>query len=352
MPSSPEGHSGHSSGGLDSTSGQGVFLVGGTASGSNKRACEQCIALKVKCVVPRSADLLNANASDPCRRCVKKGLECVFTTPKKRGRPRKGLQQAVVVNKEERGTSATTRDSSSLVSNSPEGSVQKTTPSSSGQPAPEFPNELPPMSFADAIQAMDFWVASHRQNQQQQALPPLQLNDIALMQPPMAPADLFLVALPSPEVVRLCLQVYIDSAERRTPMFHRSHLDSPSTLLLCSVLLVTPFSSWIPIPGTESPQLRASWERSLFQTTKRELLALLTSPPQLWDTTAVASLMVLRGFGVSRGLVNFSQEVVKLANRMAKVIGIISDEATMAVSHVPRWEVVANVVPSSTLRET
>lgn len=250
-----------------------------------RQACEACALGKRSCKM--SAD------GEACARCLEKGIECRRIYAEKRGpkgpwrRREAGLENLKA------------SDRKRVVRLVPTKQEEDDTPS------PSRPDPL----------------------------------DFQLLQPVAeAPED----PLPSIEAINLCLQLFPLWAEIRCPVLHPSivlEADTPSSLLIYSVLLVSPHAIWVDIPGAATTAERLQWEKSLFRRARTEVLALLDRGHASATPEDIASLYLLHLFIFSQGLYELSAKVLGLVESCLEATGIVLSRETMLPGPAaPLWE--------------
>ena len=156
-------------------------------------------------------------------------------------------------------------------------------------------------------------------------VPPLvRQPDLAV---PLAPAQ---NRLPDPNTIHLYVDAYFSYMDLTIPMLNRRtfHTSVPSTLLLCSILVLVPLFRHSSLRNNWTQPDVAKWKISLLQRAKEEMFAFLGSG-QPATAEVVAAVMNLVLFCMIAGQNALSARLVLLAKKLVASMGLVSDYSTM-----------------------
>lgn len=299
------------------------------------RACETCISIKAKC------ELLPGRDPPKCRRCVRRNEKCEFTAPQRRGpKGRRKQENRSTSEREGQGRASWLEPAETPDAGSSRGSTD-VTGSAAAFLLPVLPTAVGGEGFGPYMMiAAGQMPVQELATPQQPAIGFIQSSALGL---PVMVNEL--APLPDQNVINFCLLTVAEAVEWRVPILHPSKIlrGGPiSNLLLCTILISAPSSSWVSIPGLDTPERLKQWERNLYHRIKAEVLALLCAGPAQFTYEAVAALMMLRSFTNTKGMGKLADEFRRLGHHVARSGGLIMEEEVLSVDHIPSWQEAAS----------
>jgi len=136
--------------------------------------------------------------------------------------------------------------------------------------------------------------------------------------------------IPDQSTILCFVDGYFTTADITMALLHRGafHSSSPSTLLLCSILLVVPEFTYGTVGSEWTTARLAVWTRDLFQQIKDEMLAFLASDAPI-TAEIVAAVLNVRAFCFFKGLINLGRRLTALLGTLVTKMGMVKDAETL-----------------------